>query len=164
MKSNNQAIFHIIVTQLGWGLFLALNARRPFTEEMFRLSNRISSPAWRWPSKSISSQFCHGILNPTPWWITPAVLRIFAESYALVPGPGNSGDLDVWSSKSPLKLPPHGDSRLVKSQLISSAVFTALFAYMIVAPHCRGKALVQNPLISTTYLRPFKCLRPLSIL
>ena len=97
-------------------------------------------------------------------WITPAVLRIFAESYALVPGPGNSGDLDVWSSKSPLKLPPHGDSRLVKSQLISSAVFTALFAYMIVAPHCRGKALVQNPLISTTCLRPFKCLRPLSIL
>ena len=29
MKSNNKAIFHIIVTQLGWGLFLALNARRP---------------------------------------------------------------------------------------------------------------------------------------
>ena len=28
MKSNNKAIFHIIVTQLGWGLFLALNARR----------------------------------------------------------------------------------------------------------------------------------------
>ena len=97
-------------------------------------------------------------------WITPAVLRIFAESYAIVPGPGINGDLDVWSSKSPLKLPPHGDSRLVKSQLISSAVFTALFAYMIVAPHCRGKALLQNPLISTTYLRPFKCLRPLSIL
>ena len=35
MKSNNQAIFHIIVTQLGWGLFLALNARRPLALLIF---------------------------------------------------------------------------------------------------------------------------------
>ena len=133
-------------------------------KKCFRLSNRISSPAWRWPSKCISSLFAMVFSILPRRWITPAVLRIFAESYALVPGPGNSGDLDVRPSKSPLKLPPHGDSRLVKSQLISSAVFSALFAYMIVAPHCRGKALVQNPRNSTTYLRPFKCLRPLSIL
>ena len=29
-EEQNQAIFHVIVTQLGWGPVLALNARRPY--------------------------------------------------------------------------------------------------------------------------------------
>ena len=45
MKSNNQAIFHIIVTQLGWGLFLALNARRPLACAPKIMTQRVHIPS-----------------------------------------------------------------------------------------------------------------------
>ena len=76
-------------------------------------------------------------------------------SYALVIcnhsplAPGNSGDFDFWSSKSLLKAPPCRDCTAVFLCSLLSFHFTALFAYMVFSPHCRGTTLVKALLIST---------------
>ena len=46
MKSNNQAIFHIIVTQLGWGPFLASNARPPLPGTQGKHICEINTPLY----------------------------------------------------------------------------------------------------------------------
>ena len=61
------------------------------------------------------------------------------------PVPGNSGDFDFWSSKSPLKAPPCWDCLLVKPLLFSPT--SAIFSFH--GPFCLIK---QTPGISEAML------------